>query len=120
MCKPPDRHQSHQADCDHTRVIHSLRRHRQDEREAEEDDGHEDVDQAGDIDEEAERAAHVERSGDDVLPAGEDVREDCAGVGERGEDDVGGYEGLEGSCAADVDAADAGDHCAHGDCGSCR
>lgn len=41
------------------------------------------------------------------------MRHDGAGVGERGEHDEGRDEGLEGGCASDVDAAEAGDHCGH-------
>jgi len=115
---PPQPDEGHQADGDDARVVHVLSRDGQDEREAEEDDRHEDVDQGDDVDGEAQGAAHVEGARDDVPAARQDVREDSARVGQRAEHDEGGDQRLEGRRAPDIDAAQAGDHEAHGNRGT--
>lgn len=103
--KPERGDEDAEAARDQTRVIHGFRRHGQRGREAEDDDEGHDVQHRHAVDDVPDRALHPKVAGRDVGTAAQQVRQDGRELRERGEDDVGADEGVEGGRGADVDAA---------------
>ena len=83
--EPPNGHKNRQPAPDQTRVVHRPRGRREEEREAVNHKPDDHVRAADGVDDEAERATHVEGAGDDVLAPGEEMGQDGGGVGGGGE-----------------------------------
>jgi hypothetical protein len=77
---PPDREQDGQATPDGRAPVHGLGVHGERERKAVDDEPQHHVPASNEAHNEAEGTLHVERAVDDVLPGGQEVREDGGNV----------------------------------------